>query len=117
MRSLKGQYGVAKESGLRSGKVRNGDLVSHHGDVKCLWAISNETVAGIEISFKEKDTKYLEFLFVYYMDDLIREDHDWELLDHAYGRYLMKLSLELRSHSKRRIPNIWSFFLYIIWMI
>ncbi|KAF4365869.1 hypothetical protein F8388_002739 [Cannabis sativa] len=47
----------------------------------CLWAISNETVAGIEISFKEKDTKYLEFLFVYYMDDLIREDHDWELFD------------------------------------
>ncbi|KAF4372689.1 hypothetical protein F8388_000856 [Cannabis sativa] len=47
----------------------------------CLWAISNETVAGIEISFKEKDTKYLEFLFVYYMDDPIREDHDWELFD------------------------------------
>ncbi|KAF4351341.1 hypothetical protein F8388_011536 [Cannabis sativa] len=46
---------------------------------RCLWGISNETVAGIEISFKEKDTKYLEFLFVYYMDDLIREDHDWEL--------------------------------------
>ncbi|KAF4403548.1 hypothetical protein G4B88_002401 [Cannabis sativa] len=29
----------------------------------CLWAISNEIVAEIEISFKEKDTKYLEFLF------------------------------------------------------
>ncbi|KAF4378686.1 hypothetical protein F8388_006137 [Cannabis sativa] len=52
---------------------------------RCLWAISNETVAGIEISFKEKDTKYLEFLFVYYMDDLIREDHDWELLDHFHS--------------------------------
>ncbi|XLS71520.1 hypothetical protein HN51_028385 [Arachis hypogaea] len=37
--------------------------------------ISNETVAGIEISFKEKDIKYLEFLFVYYMDDPIRKDH------------------------------------------
>ncbi|KAF4383788.1 hypothetical protein G4B88_020110 [Cannabis sativa] len=48
---------------------------------RCLWAISNETVAGIEISFKEKDTKYLEFLFEYYMDDLIREDYDWELFD------------------------------------
>nr|YP_010460379.1 Ycf2 protein [Citrus indica]YP_010460397.1 Ycf2 protein [Citrus indica]UUC05669.1 Ycf2 protein [Citrus indica]UUC05687.1 Ycf2 protein [Citrus indica] len=43
--------------------------------------ISNETVAGIEISFKEKDLKYLEFLFVYYMDDPIRKDHDWELFD------------------------------------
>nr|YP_010881724.1 Ycf2 protein [Turpinia affinis]YP_010881743.1 Ycf2 protein [Turpinia affinis]QHE50544.1 hypothetical protein RF2 [Staphylea trifolia]QHE50563.1 hypothetical chloroplast RF2 [Staphylea trifolia]WIA69217.1 Ycf2 protein [Turpinia affinis]WIA69236.1 Ycf2 protein [Turpinia affinis] len=43
--------------------------------------ISNETVAGIEISFKEKDIKYLEFLFVYYMDDPIRKDHDWEFFD------------------------------------
>nr|YP_009407300.1 putative ATPase linked to protein import [Drosera regia]YP_009407308.1 putative ATPase linked to protein import [Drosera regia]ASA46220.1 putative ATPase linked to protein import [Drosera regia]ASA46250.1 putative ATPase linked to protein import [Drosera regia] len=43
--------------------------------------ISNETVAGIEISFKEKEIKYLEFLFVYYMDDPIRKDHDWELFD------------------------------------
>ncbi|KAK4730383.1 hypothetical protein R3W88_023371 [Solanum pinnatisectum] len=25
--------------------------------------------------------KYLEFLFVYYMDDPIRKDHDWELFD------------------------------------
>nr|AWI71011.1 Ycf2 [Thevetia peruviana] len=43
--------------------------------------ISNETVAGIEILFKEKDLKYLEFLFVYYMDDPTRKDHDWELFD------------------------------------
>ncbi|KAM3238653.1 hypothetical protein P3L10_013686 [Capsicum annuum] len=43
--------------------------------------ISNETVAGIEILFKEKDLKYLEFLFVYYMDYPIRKDHDWELFD------------------------------------
>nr|YP_010157825.1 hypothetical protein RF2 [Scutellaria amoena]YP_010157843.1 hypothetical protein RF2 [Scutellaria amoena]WCR48381.1 Ycf2 [Scutellaria likiangensis]QRG29518.1 hypothetical protein RF2 [Scutellaria amoena]QRG29536.1 hypothetical protein RF2 [Scutellaria amoena]WCR48399.1 Ycf2 [Scutellaria likiangensis] len=43
--------------------------------------ISNETVTGIEILFKEKDLKYLEFLFVYYMDDPIRKDHDWELFD------------------------------------
>nr|YP_010552624.1 Ycf2 protein [Amphiblemma cymosum]YP_010552643.1 Ycf2 protein [Amphiblemma cymosum]UTM96005.1 Ycf2 protein [Amphiblemma cymosum]UTM96024.1 Ycf2 protein [Amphiblemma cymosum] len=43
--------------------------------------ISNETVAGIEISFKEKDSKYLEFLFVYYMDDSICKDHDWEFFD------------------------------------
>ncbi|PHT26569.1 Protein Ycf2 [Capsicum baccatum] len=43
--------------------------------------ISNETVAGIEILFKEKDLKYLEFHFVYYMDYPIRKDHDWELFD------------------------------------
>nr|YP_010567975.1 hypothetical chloroplast RF21 [Dracocephalum rupestre]YP_010567995.1 hypothetical chloroplast RF21 [Dracocephalum rupestre]UZC55688.1 hypothetical chloroplast RF21 [Dracocephalum rupestre]UZC55689.1 hypothetical chloroplast RF21 [Dracocephalum rupestre]WCR50840.1 Ycf2 protein [Dracocephalum rupestre]WCR50857.1 Ycf2 protein [Dracocephalum rupestre] len=43
--------------------------------------ISNETVAGIEILFKEKDIQYLEFFFVYYMDDPIRKDRDWELFD------------------------------------
>nr|YP_009765208.1 hypothetical protein RF2 [Brownea grandiceps]YP_009765225.1 hypothetical protein RF2 [Brownea grandiceps]QIS95485.1 hypothetical protein RF2 [Brownea grandiceps]QIS95502.1 hypothetical protein RF2 [Brownea grandiceps] len=48
--------------------------------------ISNETVAGIEISFKEKDIQYLEFLFVYYMDDPIRKDHDWELFDRLSPR-------------------------------
>ncbi|KAF4349163.1 hypothetical protein F8388_026312 [Cannabis sativa] len=56
---------------------------------RCLWAISNETVAGIEISFKEKDTKYLEFPFVYYVDDPIREDHDWELFDRLSPRKRM----------------------------
>ncbi|KAK7365369.1 hypothetical protein VNO78_39815 [Psophocarpus tetragonolobus] len=48
--------------------------------------ISNETIAGIEISFKEKDIKYLEFLFVYYMDDPIRKDHDWEFFDRLSPR-------------------------------
>uniref|UniRef100_UPI0030013092 Ycf2 n=1 Tax=Potentilla reptans TaxID=57933 RepID=UPI0030013092 len=48
--------------------------------------LSNETVAGIEISFKEKDIKYLEFLFVYYMDDPIHKDHDWELFDRLSPR-------------------------------
>ena len=48
--------------------------------------ISNETVAGIEISFKEKDIKYLEFFFVYYIDDPIRKDHDWELFDRLSPR-------------------------------
>nr|YP_009769718.1 hypothetical chloroplast RF21 [Mirbelia oxylobioides]YP_009769735.1 hypothetical chloroplast RF21 [Mirbelia oxylobioides]QIT00420.1 hypothetical chloroplast RF21 [Mirbelia oxylobioides]QIT00437.1 hypothetical chloroplast RF21 [Mirbelia oxylobioides] len=48
--------------------------------------ISNETVAEIEISFKEKEIKYLEFLFVYYMDDPIRRDHDWELFDRLSPR-------------------------------
>nr|YP_010729113.1 Ycf2 protein [Trimezia steyermarkii]YP_010729131.1 Ycf2 protein [Trimezia steyermarkii]WEA82092.1 Ycf2 protein [Trimezia steyermarkii]WEA82110.1 Ycf2 protein [Trimezia steyermarkii] len=48
--------------------------------------ISNETVAGIEISFKEKDSKYLEFLFLSYTDDPIRKDHDWELVDRLSPR-------------------------------
>nr|QXU59419.1 hypothetical protein RF2 [Pontederia sp. AU63]QXU59439.1 hypothetical protein RF2 [Pontederia sp. AU63] len=48
--------------------------------------ISNETVAGIEISFKDKDSKYLEFLFLYYTDDPIRKDHDWELFDRLSPR-------------------------------
>nr|YP_010317007.1 hypothetical protein RF2 [Rhomboda moulmeinensis]YP_010317023.1 hypothetical protein RF2 [Rhomboda moulmeinensis]QXO05195.1 Ycf2 [Rhomboda lanceolata]QXO05212.1 Ycf2 [Rhomboda lanceolata]QXO05281.1 Ycf2 [Rhomboda moulmeinensis]QXO05298.1 Ycf2 [Rhomboda moulmeinensis]UNB13658.1 hypothetical protein RF2 [Rhomboda moulmeinensis] len=48
--------------------------------------ILNETVAGIEISFKEKDSKYLEFLFLSYTDDPIRKDHDWELFDRLSPR-------------------------------
>nr|YP_009861266.1 photosystem I assembly protein Ycf2 [Orontium aquaticum]QIU82957.1 photosystem I assembly protein Ycf2 [Orontium aquaticum] len=48
--------------------------------------ISNETVAGIEISFKEKDSKYLEFLFLSYTDDPICKDHDWELFDRLSPR-------------------------------
>ncbi|KAG4169338.1 hypothetical protein ERO13_A12G088950v2 [Gossypium hirsutum] len=39
-----------------------------------------ENILGLPISI-EKDIKYLEFLFVYYMDDSIRKDHDWELFD------------------------------------
>nr|QTI91282.1 Ycf2 [Leuchtenbergia principis] len=54
--------------------------------------ISNETVAGIEISFKEKDIKYLEFLFVYYLDDPIRKDHDWELFDRLSLRKIINLN-------------------------
>nr|YP_010834173.1 hypothetical chloroplast RF2 [Dioscorea banzhuana]YP_010834192.1 hypothetical chloroplast RF2 [Dioscorea banzhuana]WFP44519.1 hypothetical chloroplast RF2 [Dioscorea banzhuana]WFP44538.1 hypothetical chloroplast RF2 [Dioscorea banzhuana] len=48
--------------------------------------IANETVAGIEISFKEKDSKYLEFLFLSYTDNPIRKDHDWELFDRLSPR-------------------------------
>nr|YP_009572075.1 Ycf2 [Veratrum japonicum]YP_009572093.1 Ycf2 [Veratrum japonicum]YP_010309024.1 Ycf2 [Veratrum schindleri]YP_010309042.1 Ycf2 [Veratrum schindleri]QBI37666.1 Ycf2 [Veratrum japonicum]QBI37686.1 Ycf2 [Veratrum japonicum]QSV09097.1 Ycf2 [Veratrum schindleri]QSV09098.1 Ycf2 [Veratrum schindleri] len=48
--------------------------------------VSNETVAGIEISFKGKDRKYLEFLFLSYTDDPIRKDHDWELFDRLSPR-------------------------------
>nr|YP_009535460.1 hypothetical chloroplast RF2 [Dioscorea aspersa]YP_009535479.1 hypothetical chloroplast RF2 [Dioscorea aspersa]YP_009536449.1 hypothetical chloroplast RF2 [Dioscorea abyssinica]YP_009537579.1 hypothetical chloroplast RF2 [Dioscorea sagittifolia]YP_009537596.1 hypothetical chloroplast RF2 [Dioscorea sagittifolia]AYI69154.1 hypothetical chloroplast RF2 [Dioscorea aspersa]AYI69173.1 hypothetical chloroplast RF2 [Dioscorea aspersa]AYM32837.1 hypothetical chloroplast RF2 [Dioscorea abyssinica] len=48
--------------------------------------ISNETVAGIEISFKEKDSKYLEFLFLSYTDNPIHKDRDWELFDRLSPR-------------------------------
>nr|YP_010219340.1 hypothetical chloroplast RF21 [Ensete ventricosum]YP_010219361.1 hypothetical chloroplast RF21 [Ensete ventricosum]UCC34371.1 hypothetical chloroplast RF21 [Ensete ventricosum]UCC34392.1 hypothetical chloroplast RF21 [Ensete ventricosum] len=48
--------------------------------------ISNETVAGIGISFKEKDSEYLGFLFLSYTDDPIRKDHDWELFDRLSPR-------------------------------
>nr|QFV18607.1 hypothetical chloroplast RF2 [Delphinium anthriscifolium]QFV18623.1 hypothetical chloroplast RF2 [Delphinium anthriscifolium] len=54
--------------------------------------ISNETVAGIEISFKEKDIKYLESPFVSYTDDPIRKDHDWELFDHLSPRKKRNIS-------------------------
>ena len=43
--------------------------------------ISNVTIAGVEISFKEKDIKYLELLFVYYIDDPVRKEHNWELFN------------------------------------
>nr|ANO45209.1 hypothetical chloroplast protein RF21 [Drymophila moorei] len=56
--------------------------------------VSNETVAGIEISFKEKDSKYLEFLFLSYTDDPARKDHDWELFD------------RLSPRTKRNIINL-----------
>nr|YP_009640217.1 Ycf2 [Menispermum dauricum]QBZ73819.1 Ycf2 [Menispermum dauricum] len=58
--------------------------------------ISNETVVGIEISFKEKDIKYLGFPFVSYTDDPIRKDHDWELFD------------RLSPRKKRNIINLHS---------
>nr|YP_010724827.1 Ycf2 protein [Tritonia disticha]YP_010724845.1 Ycf2 protein [Tritonia disticha]WDW32040.1 Ycf2 protein [Tritonia disticha]WDW32058.1 Ycf2 protein [Tritonia disticha] len=60
--------------------------VGKNRDSSC--KISNETVAGIEISFKEKDSKYkyLEFLFLSYTDDPIRKDHDWELFDRLSPR-------------------------------
>nr|AKF01648.1 hypothetical chloroplast RF21 [Heterospathe cagayanensis] len=64
--------------------------------------ISNETVAGIEISFKEKDSKYLEFLFLSYTDDPIRKDHDWELFD------------RLSPRKKRNIINLNMFQLFEI---
>lgn len=35
----------------------------------------------IEILFKEKNIKYLEFHLIYYMDDPICKDYDWELFD------------------------------------
>ncbi|MFS8003249.1 Protein Ycf2 A [Helianthus anomalus] len=64
------------------------DWIGKKSDSSC--KISNETVAGIEILFKEKDLKYLEFVFVYYRDDPIRKDHGWEF----FGR----LSLRKRQN-------------------
>nr|QUB02887.1 hypothetical chloroplast RF21 [Weldenia candida]QUB02904.1 hypothetical chloroplast RF21 [Weldenia candida] len=58
--------------------------IGKRSDSSC--KISNETVAGIEISFKEKDSKYLEFLFLSYTYDPIRKDHDWELFDRLSPR-------------------------------
>nr|YP_010736279.1 Ycf2 protein [Pachygone laurifolia]YP_010736296.1 Ycf2 protein [Pachygone laurifolia]WEL36252.1 Ycf2 protein [Pachygone laurifolia]WEL36269.1 Ycf2 protein [Pachygone laurifolia] len=58
--------------------------------------ISKETVVGIEISFKEKDIKYLGFPFVSYTDDPIHKDHDWELFD------------RLSPRKKRNIINLHS---------
>ncbi|KAJ8424117.1 hypothetical protein Cgig2_009701 [Carnegiea gigantea] len=54
--------------------------------------ISNETIAGTEILFKEKDIKYMEFLFVYYLDDLIHKGHDWELFDHLALQNIINLN-------------------------
>ncbi|KAJ8424314.1 hypothetical protein Cgig2_030340 [Carnegiea gigantea] len=54
--------------------------------------ICNETITGIEISFKEKDIKYLAFLVVYYLDDPIRKDHDWELFDRLSLRNIINLN-------------------------
>ncbi|KAJ8425441.1 hypothetical protein Cgig2_032241 [Carnegiea gigantea] len=54
--------------------------------------ISNETIAEIEISFKEKDIKYMGFLFVYYLDDLIYKNHDWELFDRLSLRNIINLN-------------------------
>ena len=48
------------------------DWIGKRRDSSCKISISNETVAGIEILFKEKDLKYLEFFFVYYRDDSTR---------------------------------------------
>lgn len=32
-------------------------------------------------SHSKRDIKYLEFLFVFYIDDLIRMAHDWDLFE------------------------------------
>nr|QWL22226.1 hypothetical protein RF2 [Syndiclis marlipoensis]QWL22243.1 hypothetical protein RF2 [Syndiclis marlipoensis] len=68
---------IMPESNWGSRRWRN--QIGKKRDSSC--KISNETVAGIEISFKEKDIKYLEFLFVSYTDDPIRKDHDWKFFD------------------------------------
>ncbi|KAF1855482.1 hypothetical protein Lal_00044205 [Lupinus albus] len=76
------------ESNWGSRWWRNWIVKKRDSSCKISNKISNETITGIEISFKEKDIKYLEFLFVYYMDmdDPIRKDHDWELFDRLSPR-------------------------------
>nr|UGK72100.1 hypothetical chloroplast RF21 [Kaempferia rotunda]UGK72117.1 hypothetical chloroplast RF21 [Kaempferia rotunda] len=83
---------IMPESNRSSRWWRWGKRIGKKRDSSC--KISNETVAGIEISFKEKDSKYLEFIFLSYTDDPIRKDHDWELFDC------------LSSRKKRNIINL-----------
>ncbi|KAF1876824.1 hypothetical protein Lal_00035388 [Lupinus albus] len=79
---------IMPESNWGSRWWRNWIVKKRDSSCKISNKISNETITGIEISFKEKDIKYLEFLFVYYMDmdDPIRKDHDWELFDRLSPR-------------------------------
>nr|WJZ10347.1 Ycf2 [Neocinnamomum caudatum] len=68
---------IMSESNWGSRRWR--DQIEKKRDSIC--KISNEIVVGIEIAFKKKDIKYLEFLFVSYTDDPIRKDHDWKFFD------------------------------------
>nr|YP_010729814.1 hypothetical chloroplast RF2 [Sassafras randaiense]WEF73435.1 hypothetical chloroplast RF2 [Sassafras randaiense]WEF73515.1 hypothetical chloroplast RF2 [Sassafras randaiense]WEF73595.1 hypothetical chloroplast RF2 [Sassafras randaiense]WEF73675.1 hypothetical chloroplast RF2 [Sassafras randaiense]WEF73835.1 hypothetical chloroplast RF2 [Sassafras randaiense] len=68
---------IMSESNWGSRRWRNAIVKKRNSSCK----ISNEIAAGIEISFKEKDIKYLEFFFVSYTNDPIRKDHDWKLFD------------------------------------
>ncbi|KAL4183847.1 hypothetical protein AMTRI_Chr11g157120 [Amborella trichopoda] len=72
--------------------------ISNWRDSSC--KISNETVAGTENSFKEKDIKYLEFHFVFYTDtdNPICNDHDLELFN------LKHLICYLMSSFRERRP-------------
>jgi hypothetical protein len=79
---------IMPESNWGSRWSRN--WIGKRRDYSC--KISNETVAGIETSFKEKDIKYREFLFVYYLDGPIRKDHDWELFDRLSLRNIINLN-------------------------
>nr|YP_008999896.1 hypothetical chloroplast RF21 [Petrosavia stellaris]AGY95348.1 hypothetical chloroplast RF21 [Petrosavia stellaris] len=76
------QKRIMPESNRGSRRWRN--QIGKKRDSSC--KISNETIAGIEISLKEKDIKYPEFLFLSYTDDPIRKDHDWELFDRLSPR-------------------------------
>ena len=68
---------IMSESNWGSRRWRNVIVKKRNSSCK----ISNEIAAGIEISFKEKDIKYLEFFFVSYTNDPIRKDHDWKFFD------------------------------------
>nr|GEU43588.1 uncharacterized protein ycf2 [Tanacetum cinerariifolium] len=62
----------AKPEFLKKDQRANPHLTGSEKKNNSSCKISNETVAGIEILFKEKDLKYLEFFFVYYRDDSTR---------------------------------------------
>nr|AZL92881.1 Ycf2 [Cuscuta japonica] len=77
--------GSRPESNWGSPRWRNFIGVKR-GNFSC--TIANETVAGIDILFKDKFKfrKNMEFSFVYYIDDLTRNDPDWEFFYRLYTR-------------------------------
>src|SRR3954465_7586163 len=59
--------------------------IGKKGDSSC--KIANQNVAGIEISVKDKNIQYMEFLFVYPIRHApIRKDDEWELFDRLSPR-------------------------------
>nr|YP_009729860.1 Ycf2 [Caldesia grandis] len=102
--------GIMPESNRGSRWWRN--QIGKKRDSSC--KISNETVAGIEISFKEKDSKSMEFLFLSYMDDPIRKDHDWKFFDRLSPRKKQNIinlnSGQLFEILGKHLIHDWKFF-------
>nr|UJH20805.1 hypothetical chloroplast RF21 [Corybas cryptanthus] len=93
---------IMPESHRGSRRWRN--RIGKNMDSSC--QILNETVAGIEISFKEKDSKYPEFIFLSYTDDPPRNKRNiinfnsgqlFEILGKDSICYLMSAFREKRS--------------------
>nr|YP_010565550.1 hypothetical chloroplast RF21 [Yoania prainii]UZA66662.1 hypothetical chloroplast RF21 [Yoania prainii] len=53
--------------------------------------IYNKIIAGIEISFKYKYSKYREFIFLYYMDYPIHKYHYWEFFNNLFPSKKQKI--------------------------